>query len=93
MSATTITLPSGAGTAPQLHVAHARRPRVALGILAVLFVGFVSEILPASAIAVCGAVSFLMLGYVSFDELLSVFSNSAPITIAAMFVISCGSST
>jgi Na+/H+ antiporter NhaD/arsenite permease-like protein len=61
---------------------------ISLGILAVLFVGFVTEFLPASAIAVCGAVSFLVLGYVSFAELVTVFSNDAPVTIAAMFVIS-----
>ena len=61
---------------------------ISLGILAILFIGFVTEILPASAIAVCGAAAFLILGYIGFDELLSVFSNSAPITIAAMFVLS-----
>jgi len=61
---------------------------IALGVLAVMFVGFVTEFLPASAIAVCGAVSFLVLGYIGFDELLTVFSNDAPVTIAAMFVIS-----
>ena len=61
---------------------------ISLGILGLLFVGFATEILPPSAIAVCGAVTFLLLGYIKFDELLGIFSNSAPITIAAMFVIS-----
>ena len=61
---------------------------ISLGILAIIFVGFVTEYLPASAIAACGAASFLLLGFISFKDFLGVFSNSAPITIAAMFVIS-----
>lgn len=61
---------------------------VALGLLAVLFFGFITEFLPPSATAACGAATFLLLGYIGFEELLGVFSNSAPITIAAMFVLS-----
>ena len=61
---------------------------VALGILFVVFVGFVSERYPPSVISIAGAALFLLLGFISTDELLAVFSNPAPITVAAMFILS-----
>ena len=39
---------------------------ISLGILGILFLGFVTEILPASAIAACGAVGFLLLVLIFF---------------------------
>ena len=39
-------------------------------------------------IAATGAVVFVIIGFVSADELLDVFSNPAPLTIAAMFILS-----
>ena len=61
---------------------------VALLLLALTFAGFVSEIYPPEVTAAAGAAAFLVLGIVPSDDAMAVFSNSAPITIAAMFVIS-----
>ncbi len=61
---------------------------VALAILGAVFFGFLLERLPPSAVAVGGAVAFLLAGYITTDDVLAVFSNPAPITIAAMFILS-----
>lgn len=61
---------------------------VSVAILIALFAGFMLERLPPSAVATGGAVAFLVVGYISTDEALDVFSNPAPITIAAMFILS-----
>ena len=61
---------------------------VGLVLLVLLFVGFITERYPPSIIALAGAATFLGLGFITTDELLAVFSNPAPITIAAMFVLS-----
>ncbi|WP_174801474.1 SLC13 family permease [Martelella limonii] len=61
---------------------------VALALLALLFVAFTIEKYPPDVTAVIGAALFIVLGLVSSDEVMAVFSNSAPITIGAMFVVS-----
>ena len=61
---------------------------VALAMLAATFGGFLLERYPASVVATAGAAGYLLLGYVSVKDVMAVFSNSAPITIAAMFIIS-----
>ena len=61
---------------------------VALIILVLIFVGFVSERYSPAVIALAGAGLFLALGFITTEETLAVFSNPAPITIAAMFVLS-----
>ena len=61
---------------------------VAAAILIAIFIGFLLERLPPSAVATAGAVGFLVVGYLSTEEALEVFSNPAPITIAAMFILS-----
>jgi di/tricarboxylate transporter len=61
---------------------------VAAGLLIAIFIGFLMERMPPSAVATGGAVAFLVVGYISTDEALAVFSNPAPITIAAMFILS-----
>ena len=61
---------------------------VALGLLLLVFAGFVIERYPPAVIALVGAIAFLLLGYITTDELLAVFSNPAPITVAAMFILS-----
>ncbi|MCB1475278.1 MAG: SLC13 family permease [Rhodobiaceae bacterium] len=61
---------------------------VALSILSLLFAAFVWEKYPPEVTAAVGAAAFFLLGFLDQKEVLSVFSNSAPITIAAMFVIS-----
>lgn len=57
-------------------------------ILGLVFLGFLFERLPPAAVATAGAAAYLLLGYISTEEALAVFSNPAPITIAAMFILS-----
>ncbi len=61
---------------------------ISLVVLAGIFVGFMLERLPATVIAVVGACVYLALGILDSDAMYSVFSNSAPIVIGAMFVLS-----
>jgi di/tricarboxylate transporter len=59
-----------------------------LALVAVVFFGFIREKLPPDIVAL-GAMGLLLLtGILSTNDALSVFSNSAPITVAAMFVLS-----
>ena len=61
---------------------------IALVLLALLFVAFALEKYPPDVTAAGAAGLFIVLGLVPTDEVMAVFSNSAPITIAAMFVVS-----
>ncbi|QQA44245.1 SLC13 family permease [Pelagovum pacificum] len=61
---------------------------IALAAIFALFVLFILELYPPEVPAAGIAALFVVLGYVGPDELLSVFSNPAPLTIAAMFVLS-----
>lgn len=61
---------------------------IGLLILTAMFVEFIRERHPVSVVALMGAAAFLLLGLLDEEGLFSVFSNSAPITIAAMFIIS-----
>ncbi len=61
---------------------------IGLILLLVTLAAFVSERRPPVVIAVVSALAMLLLGYLGRDELLDVFGNSAPITIAAMFILS-----
>ncbi len=66
----------------------AHKAVIGLVILGLLFTGFIMERFPAAVVAVLGACMFLFLGIIDSDGLFSVFSNTAPITIAAMFILS-----
>ncbi len=59
----------------------------ALGIMALMFVAFVREDYPVEVVAITGAVVMLLLGILPTDGAMDVFSNNAPWTIAAMFVL------
>ncbi|MEF2070478.1 SLC13 family permease [Consotaella aegiceratis] len=61
---------------------------IGLVIVALVFVSFAMELYPPEVSATAGAVAFLALGYINGDQFTEVFSNSAPITIGAMFVLS-----
>ncbi len=63
-------------------------PFVALALLGIMFVAFLLEKYPPDVTAAGGAGLFILLGLVPFDDVMASFSNPAPITIAAMFVIS-----
>ena len=55
---------------------------ISLIILAGMLAGFARDRAPPSTIAVIGAATFLLLGYVGEKDALSVFSNAAVIAIA-----------
>lgn len=61
---------------------------IGLLILTGMFVEFVRERYSPTVVSVLGACSFAVLGLLDEKSLFSVFSNSAPLTIAAMFVLS-----
>lgn len=61
---------------------------IGLVFLVTLFAGFISERLPPSVIAVAGVAALILLGYLPLNGALSVMSNPAPLTIAAMFILS-----
>jgi di/tricarboxylate transporter len=60
---------------------------VSLGLVVLLFAMFVWEKYPADVTAAAGAALFVLLGFVPADQAMGVFSNSAPLTIGAMFVL------
>ncbi len=60
---------------------------VALALVVLLFAMFVWEKYPADVTAAAGAALFIVLGFVPADKAMAVFSNSAPLTIAAMFIL------
>lgn len=66
----------------------AHKAVIGLVILGLMFTGFIMERFPAAVVAVLGACAFLFLGIIDSKGLYSVFSNTAPITIAAMFILS-----
>ena len=61
---------------------------IVLLLVGIVFFGFVREILPSDVVALLAMGALLLTGILSVSETLAVFSNSAPITIAAMFVLS-----
>lgn len=62
--------------------------QIGLILLVSIFVAFILERQPPVVVAVVGGLVMVALGFLPTKELLGVFSNSAPITIAAMFVLS-----
>lgn len=57
-------------------------------VVIVVFIAFIQERVSPYLTAMAGMGVLLLLGIITTDDLLSVFSNSAPVTIACMFVIS-----
>ncbi|MFN3944206.1 MAG: SLC13 family permease [Allosphingosinicella sp.] len=74
-------------TAIQAFIA-ANQAVIGLVILGLMLTAFVTERVPATVVAITGACTFLALGILDSASLFGVFSNHAPITIAAMFVLS-----
>ena len=60
---------------------------VALGIVFAMFLSFMRELYPVEVTAIGGAVLMLVLGILPQDAAFAAFSNHAPWTIAALFVI------
>lgn len=61
---------------------------IAIALVVAVFIAFLFEVYPPEVTAAAGASAFLLLGIIDTSAVLGAFSNSAPITIAAMFVIS-----
>ncbi len=61
---------------------------IGLLILAGMFAAFVRERFPPSVVAVAGAGTMLALGLLDEKAAYAVFSNSAPLTVGAMFILS-----
>lgn len=60
---------------------------LALTVVALMFVMFVRETLPTEVVALAGAASLLAMGLLPYEDAQIVLSNSAPWTIAAMFIV------
>lgn len=63
-------------------------PYLALAILLLLFITFTTEKYPPEVAAGGAAALYIVLGLVPHDQVLNVFSNPAPITIGALFIVS-----
>ena len=59
----------------------------ALAIMVIMLVAFFREDYPVEVVAITGGVVMVLLGILPTGEVMKVFSNNAPWTIAAMFVI------
>ncbi|MEM9524141.1 MAG: SLC13 family permease [Pseudomonadota bacterium] len=60
---------------------------IALSVVGVMFLLFLSETYPVEVVALAGVSLLLLLGILPYDHALAVFSNPAPWTIAAMFIV------
>ena len=61
-----------------------------LAVIAGMFVVFLLELYPPEVTAFAAAAILLVTGMIPSKDLLTIFSNSAPWTIAAMFILSGG---
>ncbi len=60
---------------------------LALTVVAVMFILFLRETLPTEVVALSGAAALLAMGLLPYEDAQMVLSNSAPWTIAAMFIV------
>ncbi|MGC3936230.1 SLC13 family permease [Roseobacter sp. EG26] len=58
-----------------------------LTVVVIMFILFVRETYPTEVIAITGAALMLLLGVLPYENALTVLSNPAPWTIAAMFIV------
>ncbi len=63
-------------------------PVIALILLVLLLITFLTERYPSEVVALAFAALFMLLGLTPLDQVMPVFGNPALITIAALFVIS-----
>ena len=61
---------------------------IVLIVIGIIFVNFVRERFPPDVTAMIGVTALLVAGVLSSGDMLAVFSNHAPITVGAMFIIS-----
>ncbi|WP_372992423.1 SLC13 family permease [Sulfitobacter sp.] len=60
---------------------------LALTIVVIMFIMFLREALPTEVVALAGAAVMLALGILPYEDAQAVLQNSAPWTIAAMFIV------
>jgi len=60
---------------------------ISIIVVVVMFILFLRETLPTEVVALAGAAALLALGLLPYDDAQAVLSNSAPWTIAAMFIV------
>ena len=65
-------------------------PYLTLAVVVGMFILFARETYPTEVVALAGAAILLLSGILEVEHVLSVFSNPAPWTIAAMFILSGG---
>ncbi|MGC1496408.1 MAG: SLC13 family permease [Sulfitobacter sp.] len=58
-----------------------------LSVVVVMFILFLRESLPTEVVALAGAATLLAIGVLPYEDAQAVLSNSAPWTIAAMFIV------
>lgn len=61
---------------------------IGLVMLVAIFAAFISERFPPVVVGVAGVAVVMLLGFVSVADVRAVFSNAAPVAIAALFVLS-----
>ncbi|MCB1367191.1 MAG: SLC13 family permease [Rhodobacteraceae bacterium] len=66
------------------------RAVAALGVVALMFILFVRESYPTEVVAISGVALLLVTGLLPYSDAVAVFSNPAPWTIAAMFIVMGG---
>lgn len=59
-----------------------------LVIMVCVFIGFIREKMPVDIVALLAMGALMLTGILTVGETLTVFSNSAPITVGAMFILS-----
>ena len=70
-----------------LDVSQTGQALITLAVVAGMFVMFLRESYPTEVVAIAGAALLLVLGVLPYDKALTVLSNPAPWTIAAMFIV------
>jgi di/tricarboxylate transporter len=63
------------------------QPVAAIAVMLGMLAAFMWERLPVEVVAIVGASVLVVLGILPTDEVLDVFSNNAPWTIAAMLIL------
>ncbi len=70
-----------------LNLSQGTSATLALTIVLIMFIMFLRESLPTEVVALSGAAVMLALGILPYDDAQAVLQNSAPWTIAAMFIV------
>ena len=68
-------------------LSHETQAIMTLVVVVVMFTLFIREVYPPEVTAIGGAAAMLALGLLPYDDAVKVLSNSAPWTIAAMFIV------